>query len=128
MTIHVPSAVRGYMRAQANALMTDTCTIARLSDALDASGASVNAWETVSSGVACRMISAGQRFNNDPAIKAEKAVLAERYRIVLPAGTSIAVQNRITLDSDDSAWLVASVITSQTDEVSVQVIVVPETP
>ena len=94
--VRVHSAIRGYMRAQADSLMTDTCTIERLSDTTDAAGAAVNAWEAVSSSVACRMISVGSRFSNDPMIRAERAVLSERYRIVLPAGTGIAVQYRIT--------------------------------
>jgi len=128
VTIRVPTAIRGYMRAQANALLTDTCTIERLADTTDAAGAAVNDWEVMSSSIDCRMITIGQRMTADPLVKAERAVLPERYRIVLPAGTSIAPQYRITLDSDDSRWLVSNVATSQTDEVSVTVVVVPETP
>jgi len=120
--------VRGYMRAQANALMTDTCSIERLADSVDAAGAATNQWEAVSTGTACRMITAGRSNAADPLVRAERAVLEQRYRIVLPAGTSIAAQYRITLTSDSSRWLVSALVTSQTDEIAVQVIVVAETP
>ena len=126
--IGVPGAVLAQMRAAAEGLMTDSCTIEKLSNARGPAGERVNTWVTVSTGTECRLITYAARNSGTMIAVAGQSVLPERYRIALPHGTTIAAQHRITLTSDSSVWLVENIEASQTDVVSMIVVVVPETP
>lgn len=125
--LKLPGAVLAQMRAAAESLMTDTCTIEQLSDAVDRAGAPLNTWETVAPNVRCRLITAGLLRGNLRVV-GEQPQLGQEYRVVLPAGTAIDVQHRITLDSDGTRWLVNGAVVGLTDEVSTQVYVMPEAP
>ncbi|MCZ2099369.1 MAG: DUF6093 family protein [Anaerolineae bacterium] len=124
--LKLQGAVLAQMRAAAESLMTDTCTIEQLSDAVDRAGAPLNTWETVASNVRCRLITAG--LLRGLRVVGEQPQLGQEYRVVLPAGTAIDVQHRITLDSDGTRWLVNGAVAGLTDEVSTQVYVMPEAP
>lgn len=123
----LPGGTLGYMRAMADRFLTDTCAIERLSDAVDAAGAPVNTWEPVTSGVKCRLITPGWQRGNVRMV-GEQPHLGQEYRVVLPAGTAVGVQHRVTLDGNDSRWLVVGVVAGLTDEVTVTVNVQPEVP
>jgi hypothetical protein len=125
--LKLQGAVLAQMRAAAESLMTDTCTIEQLSDAVDRAGAPLNTWEVVATGVRCRLITVGAQ-RGELLLAGDQPQLGQEYRVVLPAGTAIDVQHRITLDSDGTRWLVNGAVAGLTDEVSTQVYVMPEVP
>ena len=134
MTISLPSSLRGYIRAAAESLMTDTCTLSRQKDAAGDYGEIVSAYEVMATGVACRLITIGNRFSGAAGQPGQRAggqaemvpmgreTLTDTYRLVLPAGTTIDVDYRATMSSGD-VYEVVDLVTERTDEADVLAIV-----
>lgn len=123
-TTSLPPVVLAHMRAMAESLMTDTCTIEVRADAVDSMGAVSNVWTAVSSGVRCRLITIGStRLSDMLAAAADRRALKDSYRLVCPAGTALAPDQRVTLDSDGSQWLVTDLVTRRTDETDTQAVI-----
>jgi 2-keto-3-deoxy-6-phosphogluconate aldolase len=122
-TTSLPPVVLAHMRAMAESLMTDTCTIEVRADAVDSMGAVSNVWTAVESGVRCRMITIGFRPQDVLAAAADRRATKDSYRLVCPAGTALAPDQRVTLDSDGSQWLVTDLVTRRTDETDTQAVI-----
>lgn len=122
-TTSLPTVVLAHMRAMAESLMTDTCTIEVRADAVSDLGAVTNTWTLVASDVACRTITIGSRWQEMAAAVADRRALKDSYRLVCPAGTALAPDQRITLDSDGSQWLVTDLVTRRTDETDTQAVI-----
>ena len=128
MGTRVDGVMLAYMKAQAALTMTDTCTIEKQSDVRGAAGEIINnQWTTVATSVACRMITESARQNRTVVI-GEQPTLPQRYTLVMTQGTTIEVNYRATLASDSSKWLIDNIVSNQTDEVTLQAVVIPETP
>ena len=122
--ISLPNAVLASMRAAAESLMTDTCTIEVQSDAVGDMGELLDdVYTVVASAVACRVITIGNRFREAVAQTAERETIVDAYRLVCPQGTALAVNQRITLDSDSSQWHVVDLVTARTSEVDEQAVI-----
>ncbi len=116
----VDPMILAYMLAQADQLMSDTCTIEVRSDAVGEGGEKLLAYTTVATSVACRVIDAGQTFERSADTVAEREVIVDRYQLITPNGTALAVDQRITLDSDSSVYQIIDLITERTDAVDAQ--------
>lgn len=122
-TVSLPAAVLAHMRALAESLMTDTCIIETRADATSELGAVTNTWTTVASDVACRVITMGSRWQDMAMAAADRRALKDSYRLVCPAGTALAPDQRITLNSDGSQWLITDLVTRRTDETDTQAVI-----
>ena len=124
MVLNLLDTILATMRATAESLFTDTCTIEVGADAVGEMGEVLSdQYVLVASSVACRVIT--QRAPGDtPQRVGEREVIIGSTRIVCPYGTALAVNQRITLDSDDSAWQVVDVRSPLTSLVDTQAVVV----
>lgn len=103
--------------------LTETCTIEQLANARDRYGNKIpNQWETVASGVACRVITTGgQGINRTSSMDVgSQEAMVETYRLIVPAGTSLDVDYRVTVNS--VIYQVVSVLVARTDETDRQAI------
>lgn len=101
--------------------LTETCDIEKLANARDKYGNKVpNQWETVSSDVACRIITAGTRNQSSSMDVGSQEALVETYRLIVPAGTALDVDYRVTCNG--IVYQVVNVLTSRTDETDRQAI------
>lgn len=122
--ISLPSTILATMRAAAENLMTDTCTIEVQADAVGEMGEVLSdQYTTVATGVACRVITVNSGYGQ-ARIVGGREVITEGYRLVVPYGTALAVDQRVTLDSDDSVWQVTDLVTERTSEVDAQAVIV----
>jgi hypothetical protein len=123
--ISLPPAVLSSMKTAAQALMTDTCKIEVLTNAIGEMGEQLqDQYSTVSASVACRVITIGNRFREQVASVGNRETIVDSYRLICPAGTALAVDQRITLASDGSQWEVVDLVTARTDAVDAQAVIV----
>ena len=123
--INLHGVTRAVMRAAAESLMTDTCTIEVASDAVGEYGEVLSDhYTTVASSVACRVITIGNRFKEKTMRVGERETIEDVYRLVTPYGTALAVDQRVTLYSDGSRWQVVDLVTERTDDESAQAVIV----
>lgn len=109
---------RAHMRRIVSKFLIDTCTITAQPQGLDELGAlSVgldSVWATVATGVACRVIGEGQG-GSASALVASQEQMADTLRIVCPAGTALAPDQRITVTSTGHVYTVVGLETDLTD-------------
>ncbi len=121
----INDVTRAMMRAAAEALMTDTCTLEVGADAIGEYGEVLSEHYTVvASNVPCRVITIGNRFKEKVGRVGEREVVTDIYRLVTPHDTALAVDQRVTLDSDGSRWQVVDLVTERTDDESAQAVIV----
>lgn len=109
------------LRALAAKTLTDSCTIEKEADATGAYGEPVHAWEIVASGVACRVLPAGDSTSSRAGTSGERENLEEMYQVALPYETEIGADYRITVGG--VRYLVVYVEIAPTDAMWVEVIV-----
>lgn len=122
MALKVPGRVLAYMRANAEALMTGTCTIEAKAAARGEYGEPLEVYEVLESNVPCRIITVGFRLDTAASSQGEREVIPDAYRLVCPAGTALAVDQRITV-SDGTRWHVVDLVTRRTDETDTQAVI-----
>ena len=124
MTINLPATLLTTMRAQADALMTDTCTIEVGADSVGDMGELLaDQYTVVATGVACRVIMLGRRYGEVAGRVGERETVTQAYRLICPYATALAVNQRITL-SDGSRFQVVDLSTERTSEVDAQASIV----
>jgi hypothetical protein len=125
--ITFPDTILTYMRNMSDSLMTDTCTIEVRSTAKGASGETLqDVYTTVASSVACRLIGQSSQTAMGDRIQptGDRETVTQQYRIICPYTTALAVDQRITLDSDGSQYQVVDLITARTQRTDVQAMLV----
>ena len=116
------SWITGKIRARVASFMTDTCTIEREVDAYDKYGSPVREWETSASGVACRVIRAGDQSRGAMGDNALRETMTETYRLIVPVGTVLGVDYRVTING--KTYQIVNLIDAWTDAMDVQAIMV----
>lgn len=122
--LKLPTAVLEAMRDAAESLMTDTCKIEVRSNSVGEYGEPLEAYETVASSVVCRVTTLGSRFKEAAEQVGGREAIVDAYRLICPAGTPLAVDQRVTLTSTGERWQVVDLITARTDEVDRQAAIV----
>lgn len=120
----VSKRTRAIIRRRANTLLTELCSIERETGATGLMGEPLHNWETVERNVPCRIILIGQfstRSEYD-AVGATEA-LVERWRLICPAGTTFAVDDRVRL-ADGRVYQIVDVDDRLTDEAFVSAVMV----
>lgn len=117
--------VLAQMRANAESLMSDTCTIEVGSDAVGEMGEVLSdQYAVVAADVSCRVLSLGSRFKESAGQVGEREIIADHYRLVCPYDTALAVDQRVTLTSDSSVWQVIDLVTERTSATDAQAVIV----
>jgi hypothetical protein len=120
----LPDAVLGHMRAMAESLMIDTCTLAVGSDAYGDMGELLSdQYTVVASDVVCRVINLGRRYTETVGHLAEREIIIEAYRLICPYDTALAVDQRVML-SDGSVFQIVDLNTARTDATDAQAVMV----
>lgn len=88
-----------HMRATAAKLFTDTCTIERETTTRDRYGGTINEWEVLSTGTACRLIQAGQFNTAANALVGGQETLPDTYKLVVSKSITLDVNYRVTVNS-----------------------------
>lgn len=121
----ITNGALGAIKAMTAKFLTDTCTIEQRSLAVGEFGQPVEAYTVVSTGVACRVITIGNRFfaqQQNPETAGREHIM-DAYRLIVPAGTALDVDYRVTLSNGD-VYHVVDLITERTDETDSQAIIV----
>ncbi len=111
---HFGARTLAIVKQNVNEMLTDTCTIMRMSDATGLRGEPINTLELVASGVLCRVIRAKVPNDNSQQVLGSQKAMVERYRLICPVGTAFVVDDVVTL-SDGSIYQVVNVEDKLTD-------------
>lgn len=123
--LRLPGAVLAQMRAAAESLMTDTCTLEARSASAGEYGEPTEEFVVVDASVPCRVITMDNRFfaqQQNPETAGREHIM-DAYRLIVPAGTALDVDYRVTLSNGD-VYHVVDLITERTDETDSQAIIV----
>ena len=118
----IDTALLAYMRDVTADLLTDTCTIeVRVQGQGEFGNPSQTIWETVSSSVACRLITTMR----EPMAQdvGSREALVDTYRLICPYGTALDKDQRVTLSGGD-VYHVTGVVVERTSETDTQAYVV----
>jgi len=118
---YLPTWLRASLRTTTNKWLKDTATIEALQLTTGEVGQPVESWSVVSASVACRVIGAA---SSDTQNVGGQETMTDVFRIVFPAGTALAVQQRITVSSSGKVYHVAGLVTDYTDELFTAAVVV----
>lgn len=106
------------LRRYTETWMKQRCTIEQEMLITDEMGAQAHAWTVVALNVACRMIREGQGSE----LVGEQESMIERYRLVVPHGTALAANQRVTVEG--AVYSVVSIVDRLTDGTDAQALVV----
>jgi len=111
----ISSRTLAIVRRNVGGMLTETCTIERETGVKGSMGEPLHTWETVQSGVACRLITAGTRNTGDAEIVGGQESLVERYRLITPVLTPFTLNDRVIM-ADGRVFQVVAVEDGLTDE------------
>ena len=117
----LPSTILNQLRTTVNRWLTETAIIERQTESRGVYGEQVHDWETVASGVACRVINAGNSNAGNNQQFGNQELMMDRYKIVMPTGTVVDVDYRITVAG--RVYDVVAIVDDRTDSTDVQAIV-----
>lgn len=113
------------IQRRVNTFLTETCIIERQTGTRGRMGEPLNdQWETVASDVPCRIINISQTSSSSQsAAVGSTETLIERWRLICPAGTELAVDERATLP-DGRVFQIVEIDDRLTDQafVSAQIV------
>lgn len=102
------------VRKNVNEMLTDTCTIKRLTGATGTMGEPLNQLELIASDVQCRVIRAKTPSGSSQMVVGTQQSMVEMYRLECPYDTAFLVDDVVTL-ADGSVYQVVSVEDKLTD-------------
>jgi head-tail adaptor len=110
------------VRQNVSVMLTDSCTIERESTGLGDMGQPLHEFEVVASDVDCRVIMAGSRTTGSNNVAGGREALTDRFRLILPVGTDISADYRVTM-ADGTVYDVVDVEAGLTDAAFVAAVV-----
>lgn len=121
----VSNRTTAIIRRRVNTFLTELCSIERETNMRGHMGEPLsNRWETVAENVPCRIITLGQNSTQSEAEPVGSTeALIERWRLICPAGTVLAVDNRAVL-SDGRKYQIVDIDDRLTDQAFVSATVV----
>lgn len=117
----LPANLTRQLRRVVNQWLDETATIERQTESRGEYGEQVHDWETVATGVQCRVINAGTSNAGNNVQIANQEMLLDNYRVILPFSTVVDVDYRITVGA--RVYDVLSITDDRTDATDVQAIV-----
>lgn len=119
----VSNRTTAIIRRRVNTFLTERCSIERESGTKGRMGEPLHGWETVTTNVPCRIITISSSTSNQTEDVGSTEALVERWRLICPAGTVFAVDNRVRL-ADDRVFQIVDVDDRLTDEGFVSALIV----
>lgn len=116
----IPSNMVAYIRNQTAGLLTETCVIKRKSQVRDANGDVGSDFVAVASAVPCRVLPSRSGSTSDAELIANKQIIGDIVRIILPYDTELEAGYEITVN-DEARYLVVSIEDSRSSETDRQV-------
>lgn len=113
------SQTLAYIKRMTTAFQSETCTIQKQTNIPNRIGVMAKGFDTVASGVTCRVIMEKGMNSTEALTVASREALVDSYRISLPAGTVIGHDYRIIVGAD--TYDVVGVLDDRTDENEIQV-------
>jgi hypothetical protein len=109
--------IRGLARVRevATRFLTETCVIEEEVVSTDQYGAAAHTWRVRASGVACRVITESRMSGSDTTEVGSQKALVEHLRLVVPEGTALDVNQRVTVGGD--VYQIVAVLVGHTDAV-----------
>ena len=117
----ITSGLLGGIKSTLAAFLTDTCTIDVRQMAVGEFGEPVEVYSNVASSVACRVIMLDRRTSAE--LLSGREGMTDVHRLICPAGTALEADQRVTLSGGD-VYYVVDVLTTQTDAVDAQAMIV----
>ena len=116
--------IRGLARVRevAGRFMTETCVIEDEVIATDRYGAAVHTWQVSATNVACRVITETRMSGSDTTEIGSQTALVERLRLVVPTGTALGVNQRVTVGG--AVYRVVALLEGHTDAVFASAVIV----
>jgi hypothetical protein len=118
----VSSQTLAIVRQNVGVMLTDRCTISRESAAVGDMGQPLHEDEVLASDIACRVIMAGSRTTGSNNVAGGREALSDRFRLILPVGTDISADYRVTM-ADGTVYEVVDVEAGLTDAAFVAAVV-----
>lgn len=98
MTDAVSTGEIASARQDMNTMLLDVCTIARSVTASDGAGGQTSDWQTVATGVPCRLAAAsGLPGRSAESRVADRLLDATTHLVTFPAGTDVRNDDRVTV-------------------------------
>ena len=118
------SKVLNQLRRTTDRWLTETATIQRQTEDRGEFGEQLHDWQTVASGIACRVITAGTSNRGDNQASGNQELMMDNYRIIFPSGTAVNVDYRVM--TGGRTYNVIAISDDRTDETDVSVIATRE--
>ena len=93
----------GLLKRHAHQYLKERATLERQVSTTDSLGAQTNVWQVVQAEVPCRRIRIGNRTNSQVTAAGDQETLEETYRLILPPGAPLDVNQRVTVGSETYA-------------------------
>lgn len=116
----IPSDILAYIRNQTAGLLSETCEIKAKSLGRSSSGAPNNSFNSIASDIPCRVLPSRSGSTSDAQMIANKQIIGDIVRIILPYDTDIEAGHMIVINEVE--YLVVSIEDSRTSETDRQVI------
>lgn len=114
--------VRAMLRATTEKFFTDTCTIEAQAHSRGKAGEVTAGRVTVATGVPCRIIDSTTGETLAAQLVGGAEAMVDTYRIIVPYGTQLSVDQIITV-SDGTEYHVVGLVTARTDKTDSQAVV-----
>lgn len=115
------SIIEARIRKRLSAFLPTTCTIQHRVQVVGALGDTANGWEIVAADVPCRLISYLSN-TKQAAVVDDRLALVEAWRLIVPVGTALAPEQRVTIGGE--IYVIVSVIDEWSDAMDAQAIIV----
>lgn len=119
-TMSLSKRTRVLVRQRVRAYLNETCLIERELDTVGDMGEPTHVWGLVDN-APCRIIGVGRRGQSVAEAVGGQEALVDAYRLILPAGTDLATDYRVTVG--ERVYQVVAVDDDLTDEAFVSAII-----
>lgn len=113
------------LRREAENLMKDTCKIEAESISVGSFGQPKPVWLLVANDLKCRVIMSRQGTRPTADQVGSQEQLVDEYRLIVPYGTALGVNQRVTVNGDDGAlYQIVGLIDRRTDATDSQAVII----
>lgn len=117
----VSASTLARIAARVALFMGDSCTIEAEVDAAGAMGEMTDTWAVVAADVACRVIDARETGVSAMANVGAQEAMVDTYRLIVPVGTALAVDQRVTVGSD--VYQIVALVDGRSDATDAQAVI-----
>lgn len=108
------------IKARVALFLGDTCKIEAEVDAVGEMGEPTHTWAVVAAEVACRVIDARQSGLSAMMNVGEQEAMVDTYRLIVPVGTALDVDQRVTVGGD--VYQIVALVDGRSDAAEAQAV------